>query len=243
MKAKFFKSQTVKNLLENIEDNIDLYRSGNFDLISNDPANFFEHELEINTSLLDSISCTASDHNEIECCKKMYKAMNELTPYLARDERLWVYLSHTHLLNYARARWPLSVDDQKAITDIKTHFFCIGSRGLERNNVASRLWWMAYLCKRSIGLSFDDALLCFLFKTDVRANIIERPTTSQNVIVFSALLKKFYSSYKTDKALYERENYRQLMKNLNLIGGFKLLGSLPEDAIFEIIDDCIPVSS
>lgn len=80
-------------------------------------------------------------------------------------------------------------------------------------------------------------------QTDVRANIVERPTTSQNLNIFSVILKKLNESYKTDKKLFERDRFRSFMKWLNLVGGVKLLAALPESKIVSIIDDCIAKAS
>jgi hypothetical protein len=75
-----------------------------------------------------------------------------------------------------------------------------------------------------------------LYKTDIRANIIERPSTSQNAAVFNALMLRFAESFATDKRLFERKVFRALMKELNLYGGVKLLALEPSAAIDRIID-------
>ncbi len=165
--------------------------------------------------------------------------MHDIPPYLARDSRLWVYLTHTLLLDYSRKRWPIPNDDEKAVTHIRKHFFANGARGIERDNATSRLWWMANLCDRVDGLSLLDALIIFLHQYDVRANIIERPTTSQSVPVFSAVIKKLEKSFKQDQKLFEREKFRQVMKELNLQGGVKLLCALDEPEIEKIVDKCM----
>jgi hypothetical protein len=239
MKAKFFKAQKVHDLELSIKDNLELYRTGNFNLITSDPDSCFDSLLEIDESKLLMIHCEIGDHKEIENCILMYEAMGALSHYLARDERLWTYLTHTTLLEYTRVRWPIPTDEEKAIKHIKNHFFCKGARGVERDNASSRLWWMASLCNRANGLSLEESLTSLLHQTDVRANIIERPTTSQNVNIFTVVLKKLNDSYKSDKKLFERERFRSFMKSLNLVGGVKLLDALPEAKIANIVDDCI----
>ncbi|MDD5320746.1 MAG: DUF6339 family protein [Methylococcales bacterium] len=239
MKARFLKAVKVQELNSKIGENLESYRTGDFDFIINDSAQFFETNLDIQEATLSAISCDEGDFKEVDCCMLMYEAMGELTHYLARDERLWVYVSHTFLLSYARTRWPIPADDDEAIKHIRKHFFCEGARGVERDNVASRLWWMAALCNRTNGMLLEEALTCFLHQSDVRANIVERPTTSQNVLVFSAILKKLNESYKSDKALFNREKFRSIMKGLNLQGGVKLLGALPEGRIMNILEECI----
>jgi hypothetical protein len=166
------------------------------------------------------------------------EAMGELTPYLARDPRLWVYLTHTLLLTYSRNRWPIPDEKDRAIIHVRDHFFVTGARGFERDNAASRLWWMAYVCRRVSALSLEDALTCLLYQSDVRANIIERPTSTQNLLVFSYLMEKLFESFKTDKKLFEREIFREIMKNINLQGGIKLLGALDKENIGLIMQKC-----
>lgn len=239
MKANFIKTGKVQELLANIAANLDSYRKGDFDFIVADPSYFFETNLEIDENLLSKIECGKNDLNEVQNCIHMYGAINSLSHYLARDQRLWVYLTHTLLLKYTRERWPIPQDNEKAINHIKTHFFCVGARGIERDNAASRLWWLASLCSRTKDIDFSEALTCFLYQSDVRASIVERPTTSQNIDVFSAILKKLHNSYKSNKELFERKNFRPFMKELNLAGGIKLLAALPESSITLILDQCI----
>ncbi len=243
MKANFLKSFKVQELLSKVEANIDSYRTGDFDFLVLDTSCHFETDLVIDEAKLATIACDKDNLKEVENCILMYQAMGDISHYLARDERLWVYLSHTLLLDYARARWPIPEDDEKAIKHIKNHFFCIGARGIERDNVASRLWWQASLCSRADGIPFEDALTCFLHQSDVRANMVERPTTSQNIRVFSAVLKKLHESYKSNQALFERDRFRSIMKELNLVGGVKLFAALPEATITQILDQCIAKSA
>lgn len=242
MKANFLKASKVSELSSSIEANLEIYRNGSFDYLLTDPTCYFETGLDIDESLLSKIDCEKDDLREVENCILIYNAITNMSHYLARDERLWVYLTHTFLLKYSRKRWPIPDDDEKAIKHIKNHFFCVGSRGVERDNAASRLWWLASLCSRAKNIPFDQALTCFLHQSDVRANLVERPTTAQNINVFSAILKKLNESYCQDKRLFEREVFRNLMKELNLIGGIRLLATLPEINVHQILDDCVTKS-
>src|SRR5665647_580316 len=125
MKARFFKAQKVQELTSSIHDDLETYRTGNFDFITSDPDNYFETSLEIDEVKLASIDCDNYDQKEVKNCILMYEAMGEISHYLARDERLWTYLTHTLLLKYARNRWPIPDDDEKAIKHIKNHYFYI----------------------------------------------------------------------------------------------------------------------
>jgi len=241
MKARFFKEKYLKELELNIENNLEKYRSGNFDFEANIPDHYFEVAFEIDDEKLKTLLPSNKNEAEVKNCMIIFEAMKNLTHFHARDARLWVYLTHTILLAYARSRWVIPADNEVAVKYIKDHFFCIANRGVERNNAASRLWWMAALCKRAQGLSMEDALTTLVYKSDVRASIIERPTTSQCLNVFSAILRKLHESYQTDKKLFERELIREAMKKLNLAGGVKLLGVLPEQQINSLVADSLKI--
>ena len=239
IKIRLLKSKIMQELNSKILDNLDLYRSGNFDFLTEDHSVFFEIDNELDEKKIQLVDCNSDDHKEVDCCIHLFDAMRDIPPYLARDSRLWVYLTHTLLLEYSRERWPIPNDDEKAIAHIRKHFFANGARGIERDNSASRLWWMANLCNRVDRLNLLDALRIFLFQYDVRANIIERPTTSQSVPVFSAVIKKLEKSFKEDQKLFEREKFRQVMKELNLQGGVKLLCALDSPEIEKIVHKCM----
>lgn len=235
MKARFFKEKYLKELETKIAENLSTYRSGNFDFEANDTSNYFEVAFEIDDNKLKTLIPSNKNEVEVENCMLIYEAMQNLTHFHARDPRLWVYLTHTMLMPYTRSRWVIPTDDIAAVKFIRDHFFCISNRGIERNNAASRLWWLAALCNRTQGLSLKDALTTLLYQSDVRASIIERPTTSQCLNIFSAILKRLNESYHTDRKLFERSLIREAMKNLNLAGGVKLLGILPEPQVNALV--------
>jgi hypothetical protein len=98
---------------------------------------------------------------------------------------------------------------------------------------------MAHLCHRVPGLDLDDALRAFLLRTDVRANIVERPTVAQSVNVFAVILRRLMASRTGAQALFERGPFRRLMVEINSVGGFKLLDCLPQQELESIFDDII----
>lgn len=239
MKARFFKEKYLKELELNIAENLELYRAGNFDLVTNNTDNYFEVAFEVDEVKLKTLLPSNKNDAEVQNCILIFEAMLNLTHFHARDARLWVYLTHTVLLPYSRARWAIPANDVEAIKYIKDHYFCFGTRGVERTNAASRLWWMAALCNRVQDMDFKEALTVFLYKSDVRANIIERPSTSQCLNIFSAILRKLHISYLADKKLFERDLFRPAMKKLNLAGGVKLLGVLPEQQLNALVAECL----
>ena len=233
--VKLFKSSTVRSLFDSVEENLDKYRSGDFSDLLHDSNLFLGAACDFSAEQSVGLTCTATDDNEVTCCLAIFNALPAISASLARDERLWVRLSHIEFCEYARTRWKIPADNTAAVAHIRRHFFARGARGVERDNAISRLWWMTEISKRVDGLSIEDSLKTLLFKADVRANIVERPTTSQNSVVLSAVVNEFHKSLLGDKTLYERETYREFMKRLNLEGGTRLLEALTPQQVSGII--------
>ena len=174
MSIAFFKDEALDELFENIEVNLDRYRNGDFDdLITDDSVHKFA-ELSINQEFL--ISIYGGQDDDVDNCLKMFEAMEGLTPKLARDKRLWSYLTHTSLFHYTRERWPIPDDDDEAVNWIKHHFFITGSRDFERDNAASRLWWTTFICKRVTNIDTRKALGALFFRMDPRSQVLDRKT-------------------------------------------------------------------
>lgn len=237
IKLPLFRAVAVATLYNNIEANLERYRSGDFEHLVNDPSQFIESKCEIDEDELVHVHCTEDDNNEADCTMALNRGLVGITPYLARDERLWVRMTHVELLHYSRTRWPIPTDDEKAVAHIKKHFFARGSRGLERDNAASRLWWMAHLCKKVGGLTLRESLAALQFQSDVRANIVERPSTSQNSKLLSAILRQLHQSLNSDQKLFERARFRALMKWLNVQGGVRLLDIMSDDLLETLVEE------
>ena len=185
-RARYLRHSALEKLREAVPENLAAYHSGDFNHLLVDNALFFEGRADIDTERLAKLSGPVDGElRDAENCQTCFVSMSELSPYEARDERLWAHITHTHMLEYARKRWPIPEDPVAAVGHIRAHFFAKEQRQIERDNAASRLWWMAHLCGRVRGLELSDTLKVFLYRTDVRASIIERPTVSQNRNLFS----------------------------------------------------------
>ena len=226
MSISFFKDEALDELFENIEVNLDQYRNGDFDdLVTDDSVHKFA-ELSINQEFL--ISIHGGQDDDVDNCLKMFEAMQGLTPKLARDKRLWSYLTHTSLLQYTKERWPIPNDDDEAVNWIKHHFFITGSRDFERDNAASRLWWSTFICKRVSNIDPKKALQALFFKMDPRSQVLDRKTTALSTNLFEAVLEKMIISFEGDqKFLTDRHGLnRPFMSEVNALGGFNLLNAL-----------------
>jgi hypothetical protein len=227
MRVRLLRERAVNELRANVSKNLDVYRTGDFGNLLIDPNLSFESDIDLREADIENLRDPVGAQNfESENCACLLGAMPTLTPYQAADERVWTMLSHTVLMKHARARWPIPKGEEEAAKHIRTHFFAQTQRQLERDNVGSRLWWMGHLCSRVKGLPLHETLDVLLYRSDVRANIVERPTTAQSIPVFSALMTKLAKSHKGKQKLFERRTFRLLMVYLNGLGGYRLLDAL-----------------
>ena len=171
--VKLFKSSTVRSLFDSVEENLEKYRSGDFSDLLHDSNLFLGAACDFSAEQSVGLTCTPTDDNEVACCLAIFNALPAISASLARDDRLWVRLSHIEFCEYARTRWKIPANSTAAVAHIRRHFFARGTRGVERDNAISRLWWMTEISKRVEGLSIEDSLKTLLFKADVRANKVE----------------------------------------------------------------------
>ncbi len=240
MRSRLLKAVSLEQLRASILINLELYRSGSFDFLEADPSFWFEHNVEIDVEAFSLLQAPGGgDYHEVENCKIVYSALKELSPYDARDERFWAYLSHTALADHARRRWPIPTGDAEAVAHIAKHWFARDKRQVERDQVGSRLWWMGHLCARVDDVNPDLALRALLFRSDVRANLVERPTVSQSVNLFGAIVKRLAHSFCGNQALFERRAFRTLMMEVNSVGGYRLLDCLPALEVERLLDSII----
>ena len=240
MKARFLKLAALDRLRADVPRNMESYRSGDFAWLNADPAYWFELDVEIDAGLLQRLHMPDGQIKfEKENCALLYRAMERIAPYEARDERLWAYLTHVTLLDYARQRWPIPSDDDDATAHVRKHFFARDNRQVERDNAASRLWWLSHLCARARGLDLEQSLEILLFRSDVRANIVERPTSAQCAELFAEIVRRLSLSLAGEKVLLNRTTFRQFMKEINSVGGFRLLDCLTAQQARGVIDEII----
>ena len=229
MSIELLKKEVFDELFDNIEGNLDIYRNGDFNDLISDNSYYQSSEFNVDINLLGNI--TGGQENDVDNCLLMFNAIEGLSPSLARDKRLWSYLTHTHLFNYARERWPIPEDDIEAVNWIKHHFFITNSRDYERDNAASRLWWSTFICKRVVNIDTKRALRALFFRMDPRSQVLDRTTTALSTHLFEAILEKMIDSYEGDQEFLtgRHSHNRPFMREVNTLGGFNLLNALTLD--------------
>ena len=166
----------------------------------------------------------------------------KITPRLAREARLWSYLSHTHGLEYCRARYPLNKGHENDLKNIRAHFLVTNElRGIDRDNALSRLWVSAFIASKVRDLSFEVALEVLLHQTDFREQLIGHPTIMRSFRTLNVVMchaKKILID-EDNKQFFQRRDHKGQYKTwfhlLDLEGGRVLLDAISEKDLKKLV--------
>lgn len=119
-KILYVGQQVADDLKNKITENLDRYRKGNFGDIESRGDWRIPLSVDADLASLERLDLIDGPAGEIQNSLTVGHALDKLTPTLARENRIWVRLSHVECLEYARNRWlePAMSDDAltKAVT-------------------------------------------------------------------------------------------------------------------------------
>ncbi len=149
MNLHVVKRGLVAELRNRIEANLDRYLEGDFEDILTPDYVIAVKDTAIDLEALTKLQPLSGGEIDAENAQIVYGALQGINRYLARDERLWVWLTHGPCLEYSRERWiTKGATKEKQISLIRDHFFATGARGFERNNAIACLWWWAEIVSK-----------------------------------------------------------------------------------------------
>ena len=174
-----------------------------------------------------------------------YKSFNGMSPSKATDERLWAWMTHFRLHAYGLKRWR-QTHNINMRNYVRDHWFSSGSSdAFWRHNTASRTWWIAHTAlKASQGsggaFTAEQALEAFA-NTAVFYHIPMYYNFTRDPVILAEVVRAILNEAEGIAA--ERGMYA-LLRELNLMGGTRLLPLLPRELLREkIVDDVEQIMS
>ena len=207
-------------------------------------------------SLLTSQGKSQDQNKDNENCSRILQYFHNFTPADATDERLWVTLGFREHKKYACSRWPFKSFDEMLGEDIdrpkeakpkKTkqdentsnllnHWFCSGARARMRDHAISRLWWMAYIARKVDPKNPESVLASLFFNSDYRSSLLERNTSANAINVVIGILKISQTHFvQAGHYEYNRDNFREFMKQVDLVGKRTKLLALSVEQIVSLL--------
>lgn len=247
MEIKIFKDEEIQRLEDDIDVNIQRGRYGAIGFESYiDPSKVVPlKNTNFNENLFSQLELDKKGAKDATNAKIIYESLEGLTPYLARDNRVWTYLSHTTGLKFS-LRDTYDIEDKDArIKKIKNQFFIKGNdvRVYSSRHILSRLWWAAHLCIKHSDLPFDKALEVFCTSSDFRASVIERTNTYPEPQIFRAMLNVAHKRWNGTldsspffRRIKNESPYRDWHKLVNRNGGAKLLSFMGEQELINLLE-------
>lgn len=176
---------------------------------------------------------TQETNKDLDNCKIIIDALDNLTAADATDERLWTTLCFGEYAAYAKARWPL--ERAKTIENhVQDHWFARTNRNRMRDNAIARLWWMAHIAKKVPNSSYEDVLKTLFFNSDYRSSLLERNSSANAINVLVSILSISQEAF-SNGIEFKRDKFREFMKQVDLIGKRTALPSLTMNDLNELL--------
>jgi len=236
-KLKYLSVPCVQRLSSSIEENIGHYRNNGFVDFLSEPGWNLEKDLEVDLTYLELLDISSKNADiDAKNSALVWKALHNLTPALATENRVWSRLSHIEAFEYSKARWVnLDKDDDSLVKIIQLHFFAPSLTGYRDDHSISRLWWNAYVAKLLRPNNFESALDLICKKADIRQALMERSMSFSRRCVGRAILRAMEIS---PEICSVEDNFREFMKSVNLLGGGMLFEMLSDKDIDSFMAKC-----
>ena len=229
----YFSTQLADDLLKGRADNSQRYLSGDFEAEILAPGASMELPILVD---LERLSELDADKTEFDNSLVVWRALDGLTPSLARENRIWTRLCHGEALKYSRTRWLLGKSGEELLSQIRIHMFATTQTMCRDDNAVGRLWWNAFIANKAARGDVEAGLSLMLKTADIRSNFVERTWMTTRQSVANAVFR----SMKDDPWLTSAEkNFRELMKALNIEGAGNAFEVMSEPKIDAVIKRAI----
>lgn len=230
MKLYFMSEEALAYFKGNVSYNLDCYLRESNEWISekypDKPLREVKFEIADLSMDMSSERPEATDYNNV---KIVYNALKQLNDSQAVDERFWSGLAHSVLWDYMKYRCgftPDNIDENKVLS---RYFFQRGSRSLIINPLA-RLWWVGrliydekaddpYRALEYLRNNFSSKVF-----TLFSSNFTNNPQITRAILLAIANIEKIYKKV-------SREQYYELIRYVNLLGGVIILDYLSEEEL------------
>ena len=173
-------------------------------------------------------SNTVELSKDIENCFLIKKALPNITPADATDERLWVTLCIVNFKDYLIKRWGES-------SNININrIFASGYRGSMSRNAVGRLWWSMHIANTLDNEKPERFINLFFKNQDIRQQLLERTSSANAKVVLKSILE-ITEEMKQKGKEYNRDKFRKFLKEINFLGKRTLFAAMDEGSLKALI--------
>lgn len=228
--------QTADFLSDNIQEHLERYTESGFEDLESGGDWRIPLSVDVDLKPLKELIPDKGRDAEVQNSMLVGRALASLTPSLARENRIWIRLSHIEGIAYARERWLRNVPQEKMAQAIRIHFFAPTWTQCRDDHALSRLWWSHHIASSIQPDDPEQALRLILSTADIRSSLIERARVGTRLPLAKAILRRL----ERDAQLAASESaFRSFMKALNIRAAGAQLEIWEEDRIDRFIDQCV----
>lgn len=227
--------KVADDLKNNVGANLDRYRDGDF--ADMEALGDWRIPLSVDADVeqLKELSLERGGDEEAENSLLVGRVLRALTPTLARENRVWVRLSHIECLEYSRSRWlPENANDERVAPLIGKHFFAPTLTACRDDHAVSRLWWNYRIAAQIMPDAPERALRRIVSLADIRQGLVERPGIGAR----PALARGVVRALERDNSLNEGPRFRGFMRTVNLLGAGVAFEVLNDTSIDDFMRRC-----
>lgn len=227
--------QTADFLADNIEEHLERYLHGGFGDL--EASGDWRIPLSISADLaqLSELIPDKGQTAEVQNSLIVGGALSRLTPSLARENRIWIRISHIDGLAYSRARWLTNIVDSKLAATIRTHFFAATWTGCRDDHSIARLWWNHQIASMLMPEDPEAALKIILSRADLRASFIERPTVGARLPLAKGIIRELAEN---EALRASQARFRAFMKIINAQGAGKYVETWRGEEVDAFVSEC-----
>lgn len=247
MRLKMLKDSSNSLLKKDISKNLPLYSYNKYPWVDEYFKELGINEFAINTNLNINdlklnLSSTASDAQNAII---IHEAMKNLLPIHAREEKIWVYLTHTICWNYMITRWPIKSTNSKEISRILSRYFFKGNNNKKikigtvpyvRNGI-SRLWWAGYIVyDETLDNPYEYIDELFLSQ-DLFVGLCERDIAKNKRLTLAIL--KSVRKFNLKDIPNNTTIIRSILKDINFSAGLVIYDTLDQEELENKVEEII----
>lgn len=227
--------QTADTLADSVEDHLERYTETGFDDLEASGDWRIPLSIRAGLDVLTDLKPEKGKEAEVHNSMLVGRALASLTPSLARENRIWIRLSHVEGLEYSRKRWLTDVPEGKLAQSVRTHFFAPTWTACRDDHAISRLWWNHQIASLLMPDRPEEALDLILSRADIRMNFIERPRVGTRL----PLARGIINELRENEPLRSSEaGFRRFMRLLNAEGAGQYLEVWSESRIQSLVKRC-----
>lgn len=236
-KLLYVGEQVAADLRGAVSENLDRYRNGDF--LDLESAGNWRIPLTVDADLseLSRLAADGTPASEIENSLIVGHALGHISPSIARENRLWIRMSHVEGLQYARARWiSENSTEEKCSADIIKHFFAATLTACRDDHAISRLWWNYRIAQHIDPRNVGSVLRYILHRADIRLNFIERSAMASRPSFARGVVRLLAG----EKDLLDGQAlFRDFMRQMNLDGAGLAFEVMPEVKVDDLMKQCL----